>query len=176
MILVDSSHPDQEKRFPAALNDMQKTWLREAEFFEFTMPLGIPRLMGFCDPDPEIRAAECNFHTARETVAEMKAFAESASQTAATGSVGDIPLSALSHDPDKPSSDLPADLAKPANDAWEKMQEELAHLSTRGKQTIARNSSHYIQLDRPDVVIDAVHQVVDQARSVPRAPVPSGTH
>jgi pimeloyl-ACP methyl ester carboxylesterase len=172
MVLVDASHPDQENRFPAALNDMQKSWLREAEFFEFTMPLGIPRLMGFCDPDPEIRAAECNFHTARETVAEMKAFSENAAQTAATGTLGDIPLAVLSHDPDKPSSDLPADLAKPANDAWEKMQEELAHLSTRSTQTIARNSSHYIQLDRPDAVIDAVHRVVDQARSGPESTRP----
>ena len=171
MVLVDASHPDQETRFPAALNDMQKSWLREAEFFEFTMPLGMPRLMGFCDPDPEIRAAECNFHTARETVAEMKAFAESAAQTAATGTLGDIPLAVLSHDPDKPSSDLPADLAKPTNDAWEKMQEELAHLSTRGTQVIAKNSAHYIQLDRPTMVIDAVRRVVDEVRN---APPPAG--
>ena len=45
------------------------------------------------------------------------------------------------------------------------MQEEMAHLSTRGTQTIARNSAHYIQNDRPDVVINAVHNIVDQARS-----------
>ena len=85
---------------------------------------------------------------------------------AATGSLGSLPLVVLSHDPDKPSGDLPADLAKPTNDAWEKMQEELSHLSTRGTQVIAKNSSHYIQMDRPDVVIDAVHRVVDQARAV----------
>jgi hypothetical protein len=76
-----------------------------------------------------------------------------------------MPLAVLSHDPDKPSSELPADLAKPVNDAWEKMQEEMAHLSTRGTQTIAKNSSHYIQIDRPDVVIDAVRGVVEQARA-----------
>ena len=75
-----------------------------------------------------------------------------------------MPLAVLSHDPEKPSADLPADLAKPTNEAWEKMQEELAHLSTRGTQVIAKNSSHYIQLDRPDVVIDAVRGVVEQAR------------
>ena len=101
----------------------------------------------------------------REEIAELKSFKESAAQTAATGSLGDLPLAVLSHDPDKPSAELPADLAKPINEAWEKMQEELAHLSTRGTQTIAKNSSHYIQIDRPDVVIDAVRGVVEQARA-----------
>ena len=164
MVLVDASHPDQESRFSPELKNMEGSWLREAEFLEFTSPLGLPRLMGLCDQDPVLRAAECNFHSAREGVAELKSFAESAAQTATTGSLGDLPLAVLSHDPEKPSADLPADVAKPTNEAWEKMQEELAHLSTRGTQVIAKNSSHYIQLDRPDVVIDAVRGVVEQAR------------
>jgi pimeloyl-ACP methyl ester carboxylesterase len=164
MVLVDASHPDQENRFPAALKDMRATWLREAEFLEFTMPFGIPRLISLCDPDPAVRAVDCNFHAAREGVAEMKAFPESAAQAAATGPFGDLPLIVLSHDPEKPSADLPQDLAKPTNDAWEKMQEELAHLSTKGRQTVVKNSSHYIQDDSPGVVIDAVRSVVEQAR------------
>ena len=43
MVLVDSSHPEQQKRLPPALNDLDATWMREQEFFEFTMPFGIPR-------------------------------------------------------------------------------------------------------------------------------------
>lgn len=163
MVLVDASHPDQESRFPAELKNMQGSWEREAEFLEFTAPFGVPRLMGWCDDDPVLRAAECNFRNARESLAEMKAFRASAAQTAATESLGDIPLAVLSHDPTKRSNELPPDLAQPANEAWEKMQEELAHLSTRGTQTIARNSSHYIQIDRPDIVIEAVRMVVNQA-------------
>lgn len=170
MVLVDASHPDQENRFPAALKDMRASWLREAEFLEFTMPFGIPRLIALCDPDPVVRAADCNFNAAREAVAEMKGFPESAAQAAATGPFDDLPLVVLSHDPEKASSDLPADLAKPTNAAWEKMQEELAGLSTRGKQTIAKNSAHYIQDDRPDVVIEAVRNVVEEARGPAAAP------
>lgn len=170
MVLVDSSHPDQEKRLPVELSGMQASWLREAEFLEFTMPFGIPRLLGLCDENAPIRAAECNFHTAREGVAEMKLFRMSAAQAAASGSLGNLPLIVLSHDPNKPSTELPPDLVKPTNEAWEKMQEEMAHLSTRGTQSIAKNSGHYIQLDRPDVVIDAVRSVVDQARHSPDRP------
>jgi len=165
MVLVDSSHPDQENRFPPELKNMEGSWLREAEFLEYTMPFGIPRLLDLCETDPLPRTAECNFHSARENVAELKAFAQSAAQTASAGSLGDLPLAVLSHDPDRPSSDLPADLAKPTNDAWEKMQEELAHLSSKGTQSIAKNSGHYIQIDRPEMVIDAVHSVVEQARA-----------
>jgi pimeloyl-ACP methyl ester carboxylesterase len=164
MALIDASHPDQETRLPPELKDMQGTWLREAEFLAFTSPLGIPRLMGLCDEDPTIRAADCNFHTAWESVAEMKAFRESASQAAASGTLGDIPLVVLSHDPNKSSTELPADLAKPTNEAWEKMQEELAQLSSRGKQSIVKGSAHYIQMDRPEAVVAAIHDVVDQAR------------
>jgi pimeloyl-ACP methyl ester carboxylesterase len=171
VVLVDSSHPEQQKRLPAAINDLDATWLREQEFVEFTMPFGIPRLLGFCGDDDAIRAADCNFHSARESVAELKSIAESAAQTANSGSLGDIPLAVLSHDPDMLQPGLPEDLVKPTNDAWQQMQEGLAHLSTRGRQMIARHSGHYIQLDRPELVVEAVRSVVDQARQ-PLLPPP----
>lgn len=164
MVLVDASHPEQQKRLPRALNDMDATWIREQEFFEFTMPIGIPRLLGFCAKDEEARAAECNFHSMRESVAELKSISESAAQTAAAGSLGDMPLVVLSQDPDAPQYDLPEDLVKPTNAAWQQMQKELAQLSTRSTQMVAKDSGHYIQLDRPDVVVDAVRKVVDQVR------------
>lgn len=170
MVLVDASHPDQEKRFPPELKSMEGSWHREMEFIAASMPFGIPRLLGLCESYVPSRAADCNWHNAREQLAETKTFPESAAQASATGSLGDLPLVVLSHDPDKPSSDLPPDLAKSTNEAWEKMQVELAHLSTRGTQTVAKNSSHYIQMDRPDLVIEAVRNVVDQARQTPPKP------
>jgi pimeloyl-ACP methyl ester carboxylesterase len=170
MVLVDSSHPEQQKRLPAALMNLDATWLREQEFLEFTMPFGIPRLLGFCDSDPEARAAECNFHSVRESVAELKAISTSAAQAAATGSLGDMPLVVLSHDPDKPQFELPEDLDKPVNDTWQQMQQELAELSTASTHVIAKNSGHYIQLDRPELVIEAVRQTVDRIRGASPTP------
>ena len=164
MVLVDASHPDQENRFPPELKNMEGSWRREVEFIAYAMPFGVPRFIGLCDNDPTSRAADCNARTAREQLAEIKAFPESAAETAATGSLGDLPLAVLSHDPDKPSGDLPPEIAKPTNEAWERMQVELSHLSTRGTQTIAKNSAHYIQIDRTDVVLDAVRNIVAQAR------------
>lgn len=164
MVLVDASHPDQENRFPQELRDMEGRWHREAQFIAYTTLIGVPRLLGLCDTDAKSRAADCNWHSTHEQLAEMQSFSQSAAEAAAAGSLGDLPLAVLSHDPDRPSSEMPTDLAKQVNAEWEKMQEELAHLSTRGTRTVAKNSAHYIQFDRPDVVIDAVHGVVEQAR------------
>lgn len=173
MVLVDSSHPEQQKRFPPELNDMDATWLREQEFMEFTMPFGIPRLLGFCGNDAEVRAVDCNFHSVLEGVAELKAVSESAAQAATTGRLGDLPLAVLTEDPDKPQPDLPEDLVKPASEAWQNMQEDLVRLSSRGTHVIAKNSGHFIQFDRPDIVIGAVRQIVDQARQARSTPEPT---
>jgi pimeloyl-ACP methyl ester carboxylesterase len=170
MVLVDASHPDQENRFPAELKNMEGSWQRETQFVAYSMPFGVPRLLALCDDDAVDRAADCNARTARERLAEIQAFPESAAQTASTGPFGDLPLAVLSHDPEKMSNDLPLDLAKSVNQLWVKMQEDLAHLSTRGTQTVAKNSGHYIQIDRPDVVIDAIRNVVDQARQTALKP------
>lgn len=46
----------------------------------------------------------------------------------------------------------------------QELQQELVSLSTQGKQVIAEKSGHYIQWDQPDLVIDAIREVVDQVR------------
>jgi pimeloyl-ACP methyl ester carboxylesterase len=42
---------------------------------------------------------------------------------------------------------------------------ELARRSTRGQLLVAERSEHYIQLDRPELVIDAINQVVQSVRT-----------
>jgi hypothetical protein len=42
---------------------------------------------------------------------------------------------------------------------------ELAGLSSQGKQVIAAESSHYIQWDQPELVIDAIRKIVEQVHS-----------
>jgi len=163
MVLVDSSHPDQESRLPPEMRNFEGTEIRESELLELSMPFGIPRLLRLCEDDAVPRAAECNFPSAHEGFRELKAIHQSAAQAGAIASLGDLPLVVLSHDPDKPSAEFPPHLSQSINEAWEKMQEDLAHLSTQGTQIIARNSSHYIQFDRPEMVVAAVRDVIDRA-------------
>lgn len=48
---------------------------------------------------------------------------------------------------------------------WTAFQKELAALSPQGTQVVAENSGHAIQIDQPQIVIDAIREVVERARS-----------
>ncbi len=77
-----------------------------------------------------------------------------------------IPLFVLSRG--KPVAlppNVPANFSQDAFEtAWRKGQDQLAALLTDAKHVIATDSDHYIQLEQPDLVIDAVRQVVDAVR------------
>jgi hypothetical protein len=51
------------------------------------------------------------------------------------------------------------------NKAWHAAQDALATLVPNAKHTIATKSSHYIQAQEPQVVIDAIKQVVEAVRN-----------
>jgi len=42
---------------------------------------------------------------------------------------------------------------------------QLVSLSLNIKQVLVENSSHYTMVDRPDVVINAIHEVVEAAQN-----------
>jgi len=48
---------------------------------------------------------------------------------------------------------------------WKQMHEEMAAWSSRGSHLLVADAGHDIQLDRPQVVADAVLSVVDAVRS-----------
>jgi pimeloyl-ACP methyl ester carboxylesterase len=49
--------------------------------------------------------------------------------------------------------------------AWETLQADEATWSAGGRHQRVPNASHYIQFDRPDVVIGAVRDVVGRVRA-----------
>jgi pimeloyl-ACP methyl ester carboxylesterase len=59
---------------------------------------------------------------------------------------------------------------------WLDLQDDLARLSSRSEHIIAEHSGHYIHHDEPDLVIDAIHKMVNAARAAPatggKAPLP----
>lgn len=85
---------------------------------------------------------------------------------AARRSFGDIPVIVLSRGvspfavPGKPQSAL--------NKAFEnenrKMHKEVAALSTRGRQRVVPGAGHIIQADKPQAVVKAITEVLDQAQ------------
>jgi pimeloyl-ACP methyl ester carboxylesterase len=64
-----------------------------------------------------------------------------------------------------PWQPLPADFPGALNKAWHTAQDALATLAPNAKQKIATKSSHYIQASEPQLVIDAIKQVVEAVRN-----------
>jgi pimeloyl-ACP methyl ester carboxylesterase len=75
--------------------------------------------------------------------------------------LGDIPLIVLT----RGKSEYPDDEAgRQLNEDRKRMQLDLVGLSRNSKQIVATTSGHHIQLDDPELVIDAIRQVVDSAQ------------
>ena len=83
------------------------------------------------------------------------------------GALGDLPLVVITHE--KPFPGFAA-LLEPG---WQEGQRRLAALSSRGRLIVARKSSHMIQAEEPELVLDAVRSVLDQASSPPGRPLPA---
>ncbi len=90
-------------------------------------------------------------------------FPTSLAQASDAGSLGDMPLAVLSHDPDMRMWTLP-DLTPRAEHVWQSLQEELAGLSTNSRLITVPKAGHNIHTDQPQAVIDAILSVVEQAR------------
>jgi pimeloyl-ACP methyl ester carboxylesterase len=172
MVLVDSGHPDQENRVPPEMKKIQSRLYFKSKLWGLVLPLGLTRLMGACGGGPpEIRAMQrtvgCRWQTVKAREAEANAISAS-SEDRHAGSLGSIPLVVLSRDPEKGAAPglIPAELSRRFEVQWSQMQEELVHLSTNGSRVVATGSTHYVQMDSPDVVIAAIQKLVDADRLI----------
>jgi pimeloyl-ACP methyl ester carboxylesterase len=80
---------------------------------------------------------------------------------------GDLPLIVLTRTDFNPPPDFPANARAeiPAEEAaWNKGHDEIAALSSRGINARVPGTDHYIHAAKPQVVIDAIVQVVREAR------------
>jgi pimeloyl-ACP methyl ester carboxylesterase len=94
-------------------------------------------------------------------VAENEAFESNLAEVrAANVDLGDMPLVVLSRgywDPIPGFSDVENEQAW---QMWQEMQSELLSLSTNSRQIVATESEHHIQLQQPELVIDAIFDVI----------------
>jgi len=87
--------------------------------------------------------------------------AESAAQVAAIESFGDIPLVVIGSG--KPNPAFGA-TAEEFQRFWIEHNRELATRSTDGTFVLAQESGHYLHEHAPDVVLDAIRQMVERVR------------
>lgn len=191
MVSVEGSHEDQSVRgWAIGAPGQQAKW--DAWLDEYDGCVGAARRglvegtpeYAKCvgDPDPRFSQA-INKVQARyastprwqaAAASERRAiFYASAEQTRKTRRhFGDIPIIVLTHSPYPKAEDETQQERNQRTLLWEALHLEVAAMSTRGINVIVPGSGHYIQYDRPQVVIDAVEQAVAIARDNHQEPVP----
>jgi pimeloyl-ACP methyl ester carboxylesterase len=181
LIFVDGSTPLQN-RDPAFRPEMRPGGPPPLQMFltQTLFVLGIPRWMGGCrDNFPKLPPARGRLQSAERChlvvsspAGESTNFDRSGEETIHTGPYGDLPILIFTADPVKAiAAHQPQNMVV----AWDHMQANLKNLSTRSRQIIARNSAHYIQMDRPDLLDREVPLFIEQIRGSAPSPAQYGT-
>lgn len=156
VVLVDSSHHDQLERvhgIPAFVPYVYKA----------AAPVGLARIVNQVAGTPPNLSPEANAersglyshtHTVFAIADEMAVVPESFNELRASPmQLGAKPLIVLSRG-------LSAGASPETEAAWRELQTELVKCSASGKLVIAERSGHYIQFAEPELVIDAIRQIV----------------
>jgi pimeloyl-ACP methyl ester carboxylesterase len=195
MVAVDVSHEDQSTRlWPIGVAGQKEQWdagLQDSEtcvehakkglvkgspeYKKCIADIGVrdPRFSDAINDAQERMALTAHWQAA--VASEQRAvYYASADETRATRkSFGSIPIIVLTHAPYPKAKDETQEERNVRTLLWETMHNEIAAMSTRGINIIVPNTGHYIQFDKPQVVVDAVNQALQIARdSLAQQPVP----
>jgi pimeloyl-ACP methyl ester carboxylesterase len=163
MVLIDarSEYVDAQTSSTDA-QAFQQAITAQSTLYRVTRGLGLARLLGASQVEApamprETRAAIALFATGQPgidaTTAEARERATDDAQLQAAPTLGDRPLIVLAADQTMTESPL-----------WPEAQRRQAALSTNSRLIVVRGSGHAIHWEQPAVVIEAVRQVVAQAR------------
>ena len=173
LVMVDSAHEQQMKHFPEPLVKMVNS---------MKGMMGIMKLMSKLDLfaiKPNLITIGDNGKLSTELVTQMRGVMASsvshaetliaetesvyAAQTQPVTTLGDLPLTVISHGP-LDANAVPPSLGQSVRDeyeaAWQKLQAEITSLSTRGRHIVAERSGHNIIFDQPEVVIESILEMV----------------
>jgi pimeloyl-ACP methyl ester carboxylesterase len=150
LVLVDPSHEDDAHEVP-----------RMARFVPLLSTLGVLRLLGVSFGErvesmaPSVRqfAQATRFRAAgyRAAADEIIHIRESVEEVRSSRRKLTIPVLVVTG-------------ARGADENWRRLQQDQASLSERGCLVIAQQSGHVVQVDQPEVVVDAIRTVVEIAR------------
>lgn len=164
MVLVDSSHPDQLSRFAEIGVEKEISEKRIRPMILLLSHLGTPGR--FKGPQYSLPRRVYDAEQAFLPKSSMAWFDESveASNTLIQAGqyeyLGEIPLIVLASA--RPSSVTSRVDGRDLQDTWLELQQELTLLSENSKIKLLEGSGHYIQFDQPEVVIEAIQEVVQQ--------------
>jgi len=191
MVLVDASHENQSKQVPPEIANLIDpklikvgSWINRGlvsvgalRAFKLLDSSNISMMLNEDQREPALAEMYRTGYISA-TVREGEMINAYFSQPRKLKALGDIPLIVLSQQTDEQSlydfylglyptlqSQLTVEMFEGPAEIYNEQQNELAALSTRGKRIVVEESGHFIQIDQPQVVIDAIREVFDQ---VPR--------
>ena len=152
LILVDATPPYLEKN-PLFAHEVPTvpSWLVRAAFAS-----GMVRLLGRCShrfSNPQFDRLEaedqCRMRY-KESAAELASFDGSSAEVTSKSLTATVPLLIFSHDPESHTESLQD---RRSQQEWSTLQEQYKLLSQQSERIIAISSTHYVMVDRPDLVI-----------------------
>ena len=179
IILVDARHEDLNSKMPPSWQKLEKSGKAMLRFMILASRLNVlplivklvgnkamPPIAKKMPPEILPMYLEVGFTPKywANNLDEFEAVAESDKQLRAAGGLGDLPLTVIRHGIPDLFARLPGPEAGQAEQVWQSLQLELAKLSTNGQLLIAEKSGHGIQLEQPDMVVDAIREMVERVR------------
>lgn len=168
LVLVDSAHDEHMARLPMlnkAAEQLGSQFRTLAALSRFGLlalaPEQIPARGLQGEALAQYRAVLASTGYFSAALAETQAF-YTAQKVVATrpGEFARMPLIVLSRGRADPIPALSAAENAEYEQQWQQLQAELAGLASNSRQIIAEQSSHYIQLDQPELVIAAIRQIL----------------
>ena len=177
LVMVDASHPDQFARFERIGISTKNVAIKALQVAASLSWTGIGRLLtGQLQPMPNqsmdavMAQRAWGPRSIRGAIAEMTALHDILAEAAPARDLGDRPLVVLTAMKPMTADERKAvgireEQARSQKAMWLEMHEEETRWSTAGRQVVLPDASHYVQFDRPDVVIAAVNEVVAAVRT-----------
>jgi pimeloyl-ACP methyl ester carboxylesterase len=151
MVLLDSSHADQNARFLAALPPETSKDCQELK--DYRAELQGPHII------PVAPQISLDFDASADKVRAVE------------GNLGNLPLVVLTAGRSEWPDCFPLEVQQQLDQAWLDMQDDLASLSTSSTHLVAEESDHSFA-EQPEMVIDTIQQVVQAVQTETASPVP----
>jgi pimeloyl-ACP methyl ester carboxylesterase len=177
LVFVDASHPDQVRRFKEVTSYSPSNMImliKAGVAFAWTGAVRLVPLSSKGVPHQPPRAVQAMAAYAPTSLGALLKEFESMDQTLAeAGSfrhLGNRPLNVLTSAVPLSQEVLAALKLTPEQgvhykEIWKEMHDEEASWSLNSRHQLVPDADHYIQFDRPDIVIDAVRSVVSKVRA-----------
>lgn len=178
LVFVDAAHPEQEQRSKAVIKTSESKLMQFRDKIGAALNwTGVVRAVTASDekiynvPDQTFQAVKAYIPTSLGSMLkEDDALDETLAEAGTFHQLGGRPLFVLTAMAPWSEQDLAywkitADQAKQYQEIMRQMHDEQAAWSSQSQHQLVFDADHYIQFDRPDIVIAAVRSVIEKVRA-----------